>query len=167
MTRSKVRSFESRVIFKSHLFHFFSLVAQKKAPRQRGTATMVTNPGDDKRDDLLQKSDMKNEKFEAYYRKQLAVNDDEWPAFLDICREPLPSTFRICGSRECVYRFLRLIELRYPPSGRQLCSPPWWRKPTSHILLVSYLKINPFPRLWPFHGEHKHQLTQAEATCSR
>ena len=63
---------------------------------------MVTNPDDDKRDDLLQKSDMNNQKFEMYYRKQLEMDDDEWRTLLDTCREPLPSTFRICGSREYV-----------------------------------------------------------------
>jgi multisite-specific tRNA:(cytosine-C5)-methyltransferase len=76
---------------------------QKKGPRRRGTGSpVVTNPDDDKRDDVLQRSDMKNEKFEAYYRRQLPMDDDEWRMFLDTCREPLPSTFRICGSRECV-----------------------------------------------------------------
>jgi hypothetical protein len=70
--------------------------------RGRKGAPRVTNPDDDKRDDLLQKSDMNNQKFEAYYRKLLAMDDDEWSTFLDTCRESLPSTFRICGSRECV-----------------------------------------------------------------
>lgn len=64
---------------------------------------MVTNPDNDKRDDLLQKSDMNNQKFEKYYRRQLEMDDDEWRTLLDTCREPLPSTFRICGSREYVY----------------------------------------------------------------
>jgi multisite-specific tRNA:(cytosine-C5)-methyltransferase len=63
---------------------------------------MVTNPDNDKRDDLLQKSDMNNQKFEKYYRRQLEMDDNDWRALLDTCREPLPSTFRICGSREYV-----------------------------------------------------------------
>ncbi|KAH9990974.1 S-adenosyl-L-methionine-dependent methyltransferase [Russula compacta] len=58
---------------------------------------------------------MKNEKFEVYYRKQLAMNDDEWPAFLDICREPLPSTFRICGSRETAAVLTSVVEKTYIP----------------------------------------------------
>ena len=64
---------------------------------------MVTNSDNDKRDDLLQKSDMNNQKFETYYRKQqLGMDDNEWRTLLDTCREPLPSTFRICGTREYV-----------------------------------------------------------------
>jgi multisite-specific tRNA:(cytosine-C5)-methyltransferase len=60
---------------------------------------------DDKRDDILQKSDMNNQKFDAYYKNQLAMDNDEWSTLLDVCREPLPSTFRISGSRECVLLF--------------------------------------------------------------
>lgn len=52
---------------------------------------------------------MNNTKFEAYYTKQLAMEDDEWCKFLDICRESLPSTFRICGNRECVCSSLPLV----------------------------------------------------------
>jgi len=63
---------------------------------------MTTNPDNDKRDDLLQKSDMNNQKFETYYRKQLEMDDDEWRTLLDTCRDPLPSTFRISGTREYV-----------------------------------------------------------------
>jgi multisite-specific tRNA:(cytosine-C5)-methyltransferase len=74
--------------------------ARKSGGRKR--SPRVTDLDDDKRDDILQKSDMNNQKLEAYYRKQLAMEDDEWSTFLDTCREPLPSTFRICGSRECV-----------------------------------------------------------------
>jgi multisite-specific tRNA:(cytosine-C5)-methyltransferase len=59
---------------------------------------------DDKRDDILQKSDMKNEKFDEYYKNQLVMGHDEWCTLLDVCREPLPSTFRISGSRECVLK---------------------------------------------------------------
>jgi hypothetical protein len=98
MTRSKVGSFEFEHSF---IIFYKRYMSQKKGPRRKGR-TGSPNPDDDKRDGILQKSDMNNEKFEAYYRKQLAMDDDEWCTFLDICRESLPSTFRICGTRECV-----------------------------------------------------------------
>lgn len=82
-------------------FVISGIYLQKKGSRKRGR-TGSPNPDDDRRDDILQKSDMNNEKFEVYYRKQLAMDDDEWCTFLDTCRESLPSTFRICGTRECV-----------------------------------------------------------------
>jgi hypothetical protein len=108
MTRSKVRS--------SWSIHSFILISgiQKKGPRRKGR-TGTPNLDDDKRDDILKKTDMNNEKFEAYYRKQLAMDDEEWCKFLDTCRESLPSTFRICGTRECVCSSPSLV----PPRGRE------------------------------------------------
>ncbi|KAI9511664.1 S-adenosyl-L-methionine-dependent methyltransferase [Russula earlei] len=88
-----------------------------KESRKRGSGhkPRVTNPDDDKRDDLLQKSDMKNQKFEAYYEKQLAIPSDEWCKFLDTCREPLPSTFRIAGSRETAAVLTSVVQDTYIP----------------------------------------------------
>jgi hypothetical protein len=123
MTRSKVRSSLSIDSF----FFISGIYLQKKGPRKKGRAGSA-NPDDDRRDDILQKSDMNNEKFEAYYRKQLAMDDDEWCTFLNICRESLPSTFRICGTRECVCSSSPLVPPwgandQMSPSGRRLCSP--------------------------------------------
>jgi hypothetical protein len=96
MARTKVR--------KKYVYSNVTHLVVKKSPKKSGRkgGPKATDPDDDKRDDLLQKSDMNNQKFEAYYSKQLAMHDDEWSTFLDACREPLPSTFRICGTRECV-----------------------------------------------------------------
>jgi multisite-specific tRNA:(cytosine-C5)-methyltransferase len=58
---------------------------------------------------------MKNEKFDAYYRNQLAMDHDEWCRFLDVCREPLPSTFRICGTRETAAVLTSVVEKTYIP----------------------------------------------------
>ena len=55
------------------------------------------------RTDLLEKSDMHNERFEAYYRVQNIIPDDEWDVFLETLRQPLPTTFRVAGSRQCVH----------------------------------------------------------------
>ena len=43
---------------------------------------------------------MNNARFELYYKSQEIVPDDEWDAFLDALREPLPTTFRVAGSRQ-------------------------------------------------------------------
>ncbi|KAH9968217.1 S-adenosyl-L-methionine-dependent methyltransferase [Russula dissimulans] len=86
----------------------------RSKPRKRRTAD-ITNPGDDRRDDVLQKSDMKNAKFEAYYIEQLAMGHDEWNKFLNTCREPLPSTFRISGSRETAAVLTSVVQKTYIP----------------------------------------------------
>jgi multisite-specific tRNA:(cytosine-C5)-methyltransferase len=41
-----------------------------------------------------------SEKFEAYYRAQGVVPEDQWPALLEAARRPLPVSFRVAGSRQ-------------------------------------------------------------------
>ena len=41
---------------------------------------------------------MENAGFEAYYKAQGIVPEEEWGAFMDALRRPLPLTFRINGS---------------------------------------------------------------------
>lgn len=77
-------------------------IAQKSARKNTRKTLRVIDLDDEKREDILQKSDMENSKFEAYYRKQLPLDDEEWSRMMDAFREPLPSTFRIAGGRECV-----------------------------------------------------------------
>ena len=54
--------------------------------------------------DLLARGDMNNVKFESYYKKQELLGadagDEEWHIFMESCRDPLPTTFRIAASRE-------------------------------------------------------------------
>jgi hypothetical protein len=45
---------------------------------------------------------MNNKRLEAYYKAQQIIPDSEWDLFLDTLRQPLPTTFRITGSRQCV-----------------------------------------------------------------
>ena len=61
---------------------------------------------------------MQNAKFEEYYRRQGIIfagdaqgeNQNEWSAFMETLREPLPTTFRIAGTRQCVIQsFLALV----------------------------------------------------------
>ncbi|KAK7471032.1 tRNA (cytosine-5-)-methyltransferase ncl1 [Stygiomarasmius scandens] len=55
---------------------------------------------DEYRTDLLEKSDMKNERFSSYYQAQNIIPEDEWESFMDALRTPLPTTFRVAGSRQ-------------------------------------------------------------------
>ena len=43
---------------------------------------------------------MNNARFEAYYKTQGIVPEDQWDAFMESLREPLPTTFRVAGSRQ-------------------------------------------------------------------
>jgi multisite-specific tRNA:(cytosine-C5)-methyltransferase len=50
--------------------------------------------------DLLAESDMNNERFAAYYKAQNIIAENEWDSFLHALRQPLPTTFRVAGSRQ-------------------------------------------------------------------
>lgn len=51
---------------------------------------------------MVDKADMHNERFEKYYKAQNVLSEDEWGTFLEAMREPLPTTFRVAGSRQSV-----------------------------------------------------------------
>ncbi|KAI0924993.1 hypothetical protein AcW2_005707 [Taiwanofungus camphoratus] len=72
--------------------------------RGRGKSGGVANVSDRNEDswrtDLIEKSDMHNERFEKYYRAQNILPEDEWEAFMETMRNPLPTTFRVAGSRQ-------------------------------------------------------------------
>jgi multisite-specific tRNA:(cytosine-C5)-methyltransferase len=55
------------------------------------------------RTDLVEKSDMFNERFTTYYQTQKIVPEDEWDTFMESMRAPLPTTFRVAGSRQRVF----------------------------------------------------------------
>jgi hypothetical protein len=46
---------------------------------------------------------MENERFNAYYKAQNIVPEDEWESFMNALRQHLPTTFRVAGSRQCVF----------------------------------------------------------------
>ncbi|KAI0280399.1 cytosine-5--methyltransferase [Russula aff. rugulosa BPL654] len=134
---------------------------QTKRSRKKGR-TGSPNPDDDKRDGILQKSDMNNEKFEAYYRKQLAMDDDEWCTFLDVCRESLPSTFRICGTRETAAVLTSVVEKTYIPhltgivfEDQPIPAPlalPWYPNGLAWQLNVPKKALRRSPELKKFHS---------------
>jgi len=57
---------------------------------------------DDYRTDLLDKAAMNNAAFTKYYKAQNIVPETEWEELMDALRRPLPTTFRVAGSRQCV-----------------------------------------------------------------
>lgn len=134
--------------------------ARKNSRNERGS---VPTAGDDeKRDDLLQKSDMKNSKFEAYYRKQLPLDDEEWSRMMDTFREPLPSTFRIAGGRETAAVLTSVMEKTYIPQlscvvfEDQLIPPPvpisWYPKGLAWQLNVPKKALRKSPEFKRFHS---------------
>lgn len=61
----------------------------------------VARPAEDDDDrGMLEREDMHNERFTTYYQAQKIIPDDEWETFMEALRRPLPTTFRIAGSRQ-------------------------------------------------------------------
>ncbi|KAK0438348.1 S-adenosyl-L-methionine-dependent methyltransferase [Desarmillaria tabescens] len=71
---------------------------------------------DEYRSDLIDKSDMKNERFFAYYKAQKIVPDDEWDLFVETLRQHLPTTFRVAGSRETAHTLNSMVKDIHVPT---------------------------------------------------
>jgi len=89
---------------------FLSDVYLFKLKPQRGRSGRSGKGGSrqpkDDRTDLIEKIDMENERFFAYYKAQKIVPDEEWNVFVEALRQHLPTTFRVAGSRQYVHRCL-------------------------------------------------------------
>ncbi|KAG6879841.1 hypothetical protein C0992_010799 [Termitomyces sp. T32_za158] len=55
---------------------------------------------DEFRSEAIDKADMDNERFKAYYQAQNIVSEEEWELFYDALKQHLPTTFRVAGSRQ-------------------------------------------------------------------
>lgn len=53
---------------------------------------------------MIEREHMKNERLEKYYRAQNILSESEWEPFLETLKNPLPTTFRVAGSRQWVLR---------------------------------------------------------------
>jgi multisite-specific tRNA:(cytosine-C5)-methyltransferase len=83
----------------------------------RGGRSGRSNARDDtSRDDILTKSEMHNARFEAYYKAQNIIPEDEWDAWMNALREPLPTTFRVAGSRQVARELNHIIQTNYVPT---------------------------------------------------
>ncbi|OSX63847.1 hypothetical protein POSPLADRAFT_1138690 [Postia placenta MAD-698-R-SB12] len=58
---------------------------------------------------------MHNERFEKYYKAQKIVSDEEWEPFMESLRKPLPTTFRVAGSRQAARLLNDTIRDTYVP----------------------------------------------------
>jgi multisite-specific tRNA:(cytosine-C5)-methyltransferase len=71
---------------------------------------------------VIEKINMENDRFSAYYKAQKIVPEEEWDTFIDALRQHLPTTFRVAGSRQYVSHIiivnhrLQLCALEQPTS---------------------------------------------------
>ena len=85
------------------IVHTLIVILQRKTRRgTRGSGRKVARQAEyaDNRG-AIEPADMHNERFATYYQAQKIIPDHEWDTFMASLRQPLPTTFRIAGSREC------------------------------------------------------------------
>ncbi|KAF8508247.1 S-adenosyl-L-methionine-dependent methyltransferase [Hysterangium stoloniferum] len=106
--------------------------------------------------------ELTNEKFEKYYQMQNLMSVEEWAKFSQSVREPLPTTFRLAGSRETARQLNDIIHSTYVPQlsnvvfeGRKLPPPvqiPWYPDGLAWHLNVSKSALRRSPEFKRFHN---------------
>ncbi|KIO09579.1 hypothetical protein M404DRAFT_14128 [Pisolithus tinctorius Marx 270] len=110
---------------------------------------------------------MNNERFSAYYRAQKIIPDDEWESFMDALRCPLPTTFRITGSRDIAHTLGVTIQKTYVPlldnvvfEGETIPPPtqiPWYPDGLAWQFNVSKKVLRRSPEFKKFHSFLVHE----------
>ncbi|KAI6131458.1 S-adenosyl-L-methionine-dependent methyltransferase, partial [Pisolithus croceorrhizus] len=130
--------------------------------RQRGGKT------ENARDDTpIERTGMNNERFSAYYKAQKIIPDEEWGSFMDALRRPLPTTFRITGSREIAHTLGATIQKTYVPlldnvvfEGETIPPPtqiPWYPDGLAWQFNVSKKVLRKSPEFKKFHSFLVHE----------
>lgn len=106
--------------------------------------------------------DLKNEKFEEYYLAQGLMDRDEWLQFMEFIRKPLPTTFRLSGSRQLSHDLNKIIQETYVPhlsdvvfEGVKLQPPtqiPWYPEGLAWHLDVPKSALRKSPEFKRFHN---------------
>lgn len=120
------------------------------------------------RDDIpIERTGMDNERFRAYYKAQKIIPDDEWGSFMDALRRPLPTTFRLTGSREIAHTLGVTIQKIYVPlldnlvfEGETIPPPtriPWYPDELAWQFNVSKKVLRKSPEFKKFHSFLVHE----------
>ncbi|KAF5380127.1 hypothetical protein D9615_006115 [Tricholomella constricta] len=110
--------------------------SKRRAFKKGGSGQSRKDKDDSTRTDIIEKSDMDNERFKAYYQAQNLVPEDEWEIFYDALKQHLPTTFRVAGSRQVANSLNRMIKDVHVPAlskvifeGQEIPPPaqiPWY-----------------------------------------
>ncbi|KAF9493772.1 S-adenosyl-L-methionine-dependent methyltransferase [Pleurotus eryngii] len=105
---------------------------------------------------------MFNERLNSYYKKQKIIPDDAWDEFMQSLRRPLPTTFRVAGSRQTAKSINKLIQDNYVPSlkhvlfeGQPIPPPeqlPWYPEGLAWQFNVAKPVLRKQPEFKKFHS---------------
>ncbi|XP_071785595.1 RNA cytosine-C(5)-methyltransferase NSUN2-like [Asterias amurensis] len=124
--------------------------------------------GEDKQNDWrgannYQAIERKNEAFEAYYKEQNIVPEEEWDNFMSTLKEELPVTFRITGYRSHAQQMLTYLKGHYigemmeqtVEEGDTLVQPtsmPWYPEELAWTLNLTRKNIRKSPACKKLHN---------------
>lgn len=120
-----------------------------------------TEEGDSKHWRTLGIEERKNLKWEAYYKAQNIVPEDQWDAFEDAFKQPLPISFRLTTSAGAHHRIIQKFEdgefggpeKVYEADGRKFGPPtpiPWYPNKCGWTLDISKKDIRKVQELQDF-----------------
>ncbi|KAL1939391.1 hypothetical protein VTO73DRAFT_9947 [Trametes versicolor] len=114
------------------------------------------------RTDVIEREHMKNERLEKYYRAQNILPENEWEPFLETLKNPLPTTFRVAGSRQAARLLNETIRDVHVPhlggvvfEGEAVSPPqqiPWYPEGLAWQLNVAKRVVRKSPEFKKFHS---------------
>ncbi|KAH9848636.1 cytosine-5--methyltransferase [Lenzites betulinus] len=114
------------------------------------------------RTDVIEREHMHNERLERYYKAQNILPDSEWEPFLEALRSPLPTTFRVAGSRQAAQLLNDTIRDIHVPhlggvvfEGEQVSPPqqiPWYPDGLAWQFNVAKKVVRKSPEFKKFHS---------------
>ncbi|KZT28145.1 S-adenosyl-L-methionine-dependent methyltransferase [Neolentinus lepideus HHB14362 ss-1] len=120
-----------------------------------------SKPWNDNRTDIVSPEQMKNANLEKYYKMQNILPAEEWNAFMERLKMPLPTTFRVAGFRETATVLNDLIKTTYIPTlsnaidGEEVEPPaqlPWYPDGLAWQFNVSKQVLRKNPDFKRFHS---------------
>ncbi|KAI0366506.1 S-adenosyl-L-methionine-dependent methyltransferase [Pilatotrama ljubarskyi] len=137
-------------------------MAKKKGRGPKGQKSGGRDDAAWDRTDVIEREHMRNERLEKYYKAQNILPDDEWEPFLETLKNPLPTTFRVAGSRQAARLLNDTIKDVHVPhlggvifEGEAVSPPqqiPWYPEGLAWQFNVSKKVLRKSPEFKKFHS---------------
>ncbi|KAJ8489873.1 hypothetical protein ONZ51_g2668 [Trametes cubensis] len=137
-------------------------MAKKKGKGPKGQKSGSRDDPAWARTDVIEREHMQNDRLESYYKAQNILPDEEWDAFLETMRNPLPITFRVAGSRQAARLLNDTIKDVHVPhlggvvfEGEAVSPPqqiPWYPEGLAWQFNVAKKVLRKSPEFKKFHN---------------
>ncbi|KAI0634105.1 cytosine-5--methyltransferase [Trametes polyzona] len=137
-------------------------MAKKKGKGSKGQKSGSRDDPAWARTDVIEREHMRNERLEKYYKAQNILPEDEWEPFLETMRNPLPTTFRVAGSRQAARLLNDTIKDVHVPhlagvvfEGEAVSPPqqiPWYPEGLAWQFNVAKKVVRKSPEFKKFHS---------------